>query len=237
MNRFNLIDNVRGIAFILMFIQHIFYFYDVNNAYFTSTASHPLISLSGVVSRHLFLFLTGYSLVMTYDNKKIDKKSQLYDRFKRSLLTLCHAFIISCITFYFYPKYYVRFGVLHFIGIVTLILSPIIPYKSLYPLLLFITLYFRINSNNIPSINPIVDTMLGTNVYYNMMDYFPLIKYLPVVILGMMASYIDKDTLLKLDILNQEGIITNIGKNTLNLYTLHFVGLILFYVNVFSKKL
>ena len=231
MNRFNLIDNLRGIAFILMVIQHIFYFYDVNNAYTTSISSHPLIKLSGIISRHLFLFITGYSLVMTFD-----KKTTLYKRLKRSLLTLCHAFIISCITFYYYPNYYVRFGVLHFIGIATLILSPLIPYKSLYPLFLVISMYMYKNKSMIPLINPIIDTMLGTRVYYNMMDYFPLLEYLPVIISGMMFSYVNKDTLLKLDILNNTGIITQIGKNTLNLYTLQFVGLILFYVNIYSRR-
>ena len=235
MNRFNLIDNIRGIAFILMFIQHIFYLYDVNNEYTTSISSHSLISFIGFISRHIFLFLTGYSLVMTYNNK--NKKSYLYDRLKRSLLTLCHALIISCITYYYYPSYYIRFGVLHFLGLSTLILSPIIPYKSLYPLLLFITIYLRINKKIIPKINPFIDTILGSNISYNMMDYFSLINYIPIVVLGMTASYIDKNILLKLDILNEEGIITKIGKNTLNLYTIHFVGLILFYVNFFNKKL
>ena len=235
MNRFNLIDNIRGIAFILMFIQHIFYLYDVNNAFSTSLSSHPLISYFGSISRYIFLFLTGYSLVMSYNNK--NKKLYLYNRLKRSLLTLCHAFIISCITYYYYPNYYVRFGVLHFLGLSTLILSPIVPYKSLYPLLLFITIYLRTNKKIIPSINPFIDTILGTNIYYNMMDYFSLMQYIPIVVLGMIASYIDKNILLNLDILNEEGIITKIGRNTLNLYTIHFVGLILFYVNIFSKKL
>jgi uncharacterized membrane protein len=236
MNRFNLIDNIRGIAFILMFIQHIFYFYDVNNAYSTSISSHPLISFLGILAHHLFLFLTGYSLVMTFNNKTKNIKSQLYDRLKRSLHILCHAFIISCTTFYFYPDYFVRFGVLHFISVATFILSPIIPYKSLYPILLFITIYLKTNKYIIPSINPIIDTIIGTRINYNMMDCFPLIQYMPIVVLGMMSSYIDKDILLKLDVLNEDGIITKIGRNTLNLYTLHFVSLILFYVYFFRKK-
>ena len=235
MNRFNIIDNIRGIAFILMVFQHVFYFYDVNNGYTTSISSHPLISFSGVVSRYIFLFLTGYTLVMTNSNNN-NNKQYLYSRLKRSLLTLCHAFIISCITFYFYPNYYVRFGVLHFLGLATLLLSPFVPYKSLYPILLLISIYLQNNKKLLHCDNSIIDTILGTRIRYNMIDYFPLLDYLPVVILGMISSYVDKAILLKLDILNEEGIITKIGRNTLNLYTIHVIGLILFYVKIYSNK-
>ena len=43
--RINTIDNLRGIAFILMVFQHIFYFYDVSMNYKTSYSSNITIAL------------------------------------------------------------------------------------------------------------------------------------------------------------------------------------------------
>lgn len=239
MKRIYLIDNIRSIAFILMIIQHIFYFYDVNNAFLTNISSNPLIELSGTVSRTLFIFLTGFSLASSYSKEKYkNTKTFLYQKLKRSLLILIHAFIITFVSYIFYPKYYVRFGVLHFIGLSTLLLSIITPYKTLYPIILLLSLYIKLNINKIPHINTIIDTIFGTNIYFNMMDYFPLIKNIPLLLLGMTASTIfDNDLLSKINILNTQNVLTTIGTNTLNLYTLHFIGLILFYVNFFTKKL
>ena len=53
------IDNLRGIAFIFMIIQHIVYFYDVSNNYKTSYAKTNLIETSGTISRTLFILLAG----------------------------------------------------------------------------------------------------------------------------------------------------------------------------------
>ena len=47
MNRIVAIDNIRGIAFLLMIVHHIFYFYDVSNGYGTSLASHKFVNTSG----------------------------------------------------------------------------------------------------------------------------------------------------------------------------------------------
>jgi uncharacterized membrane protein len=236
MTRLNIIDNARGVAFILMVIHHIFYFYDVNNKYMTSLAHNEIIDNVGFIARHIFLFLTGYSLATNYSEKKYKNKINfIYDRLKKSLLILAHAFAVSIITYNFYPNYYIRFGVLHFIGIITLLLSIIAPYKSLYPIIFLFSLYLKNNIDQIPHYNSIIDTMLGTNITYNMIDYFPLIKFTPVVLLGMIATFINKDIFQNMEIFNHHNILTDIGTDTLNLYTLHIVGLILFYVKFYSK--
>ena len=60
--RINTIDNLRGIAFILMVFQHIFYFYDVSMNYTTSYSSINFIDVSGLISRTLFILLAGYMI-------------------------------------------------------------------------------------------------------------------------------------------------------------------------------
>lgn len=223
LNRFIFLDNLRGIAFILMFIQHIFYFYDVSKYYKTNLADISIINLSGYLARNLFIFLAGYSMVLSYKN---NKKKFIKNRLNRSLLILGHATIISLFTYYFYPNFYIRFGVLHFIALATFLLSFLVPYPKLYIIVLLFTILIKP-----PKINPFFDIILGSSHHYQMMDWFPLLKWLPIMICGMLFSTSNKLNidLINIDFLNKKNILTFFGKNSLNLYTVHTIILILFY--------
>lgn len=227
-NRLLFIDNIRGIAFIFMVIQHIFYFYDVSKYYATDYASNPLISMSGTIARTIFIILSGYSLGLSY--KTNGKKK---NRFKTPILVLTHAMIITCITWFLYPEFYIRFGVLHYIGLSTLLLSYLAPYKNLYLPALIGSL---ILSNNIPKIKNmnILNLIFGGSYSYNMMDYFPLLKWLPYSILGLYLFKMNENFDLKM--LSNENILTNIGKNSLNYYTLHIIILLFFYKYLSLKE-
>jgi fucose 4-O-acetylase-like acetyltransferase len=67
-----------------------------------------------------------------------------------------------------------------------------------------------------------------------MMDYFPLLKWLPYSILGMILFKLNENFDLK--ILSNESILTNIGKNSLNYYTLHIIVLLAFYKYLSLKE-
>ena len=62
-----------------------------------------------------------------------------------------------------------------------------------------------------------------------MMDYFPLNKWLPVLTLGMvLGQHIDISKLSK--IYGGKNILLSfLGKNSLNLYTIHLIILLIFY--------
>jgi uncharacterized membrane protein len=165
-------------------------------------------------------------MVVSYKN---NKKKFIKKRLEKSLLILGHAAIISLLTYYFYPEFYIRFGVLHFIGLATFLLSFLVPYPKLYIIVLLIIILYKP-----PKINEFFDIILGNNPHYQMMDWFPLFKWLPIMICGMIFGTLSKlntDTLSKLNInfLNKNNILTFFGKNSLNLYTLHIIILILFY--------
>lgn len=232
-NRLLFIDNIRGIAFIFMVIQHLFYFYDVSKYYETNYASNPLISMSGTIARTIFIILSGYSLGLSYKSKK--KKN----RFKTPILVLTHAMLITCVTWFLYPEFYIRFGVLHYIGLSTLLLSFLAPYKNLYLISFIGSLILYILSDNLPKIKNILDLILGTGGnMYNMMDYFPLLKWLPYSIFGLYLFKINEPIteILNLKMLSNETILTNIGKNSLNYYTLHIIILLFFYKYLSLKE-
>jgi uncharacterized membrane protein len=220
--RYLFIDNLRGIAFLLMIIHHIFYFKDVSTGYSTSYADNIIVKNSGNIARTLFIFLVGLSLSVTdIKNKKSIKK-----RVKRSTEILIHALIISFVTYIFYPNYFVRFGILHFIALASLLGSFFIDKKKLTIIFIFIFILLKPFSVN----NKIIDTITGGQIHYNMMDYFPLFPWFGLVLFGLFVgqtsdlSKIDK----KFNFINNK-ILTNIGQNCLNLYTAHFILLIIIY--------
>jgi uncharacterized membrane protein len=222
MIRYSIIDNLRGIAFILMVIQHIFYFKDVSNDYTTSYSSNIFVDYSGIIARTLFIFLAGLSLSLI-DRSKVEKK------IKRIGEIAIHALIISLVTYIYYPKYFVRFGILHFMALASLIVTLLLPIldsiKIRYKLLLLISLVFI----KPPLINSFIDTITGAQIHNNMMDWFPLHPWIILFLFGFIIGE-DKSSLEHLNNINiNSDLLRSIGQNTLNLYTIHVIILIVYY--------
>lgn len=220
--RINTIDNLRGIAFILMVIQHIFYFYDVSMNYTTSYSSIDFIALSGLISRTLFILLAGY--MIGYKETSIEKRAY------RSGEILLHALLLTLLTYFLYPDYFIRFGILHFLAVGTLLISFVAPYKIVTILVLVLVLFIKI-----PSIHPYIDLMTGSGTPTNSMDYFPLQIWLPVLLIGLIIG--QNLDLNKLGVLDFNNTITDIGKNSLNLYTTHVIILLVFYKLLNKNKI
>jgi hypothetical protein len=222
MTRLLYLDNLRGIAFIFMIIHHIFYFYDVSNNYNTSYAKNIFVDSSGIIARSLFIFLAGVGLSFI-NNKKEKLQTSFKKRFKRSLEVAIHAAIISLVTYIYYPSIFVRFGILHFIALATFLLSFIAPYPKITLLILIISLFYKA-----PKINPLIDTITGSNLNYNMMDWFPLKPWISLMLTGLVfGQNINLATFNNL--LSNNNIITKIGQNSLELYTGHVLLLIFVY--------
>tara|TARA_B110000971_G_scaffold213808_1_gene245090 strand:+ start:280 stop:993 length:714 start_codon:yes stop_codon:yes gene_type:complete len=233
MTRLLYLDNFRGIAFILMIIHHIFYFYDVSNNYSTSYASNMFIDNSGLIARSIFIFLAGISLsfitnkkqddIKNSNKKQDDFKISLKKRLKRSLEIMMHAAIISLITYIFHPNLFVRFGILHFIALTTFLLSFIAPYPKLALLLFVFSIFYTP-----PKINPFVDTITGASLHFNMMDWFPLKPWISIMLSGLIIGHNTNLTVFA-PYFSANNIITRIGQNSLELYTAHVLLLILVY--------
>jgi uncharacterized membrane protein len=224
MDRILLIDNMRGMAFLMMVIQHIPFFYDLSNNNKTNYNNNIIIEFFGSASRTLFILLAGISIGLF--NKKPTLKNT-NRRIKRSIEIALHALIITIVTYICYPKYFIRFGILHFLAIATLICSFIAPNKSLTIIILILTILYKP-----PIINPLIDTITGAKAHYNMMDWFGLFPWLSLLLSGVIIGQnINKfkSHILTNKILNNDNILTKIGQNSLELYTGHILLLIIFF--------
>ena len=216
------IDNLRGIAFLLMIFQHIFYFYDVSTNYTTNYRNIDIVDSSGIISRNLFILLAGYSVYMTY--KKDTKKNSgkfLEKRATRSLQILEHGLLITILTYLLYPDKFIQFGILHFLAIGTLLSSLVVHDQQMAMMALAISV-----GVTYPITGTFADTITGSASNNLMMDWFPLNKWLPVLLSGLV---IGQNIDVKIPVLEFNNLITDIGKNSLNLYTLHLVVLLVIY--------
>lgn len=211
------IDYLRCIAFILMIIHHIYYIPKV----FSKDRQIPdWVSVSGYISRHIFIILVGISLTISY---KTDPKNFNKKQIMRAIKVLIHAFFITLISYQTLgKKKMIMCGVLHFIGITVFLFHWFAQQPALGSILILLisTLNTQISEKNY------FTYVLGNPTYHiGGIDYFNLNSWLPLVLVGILIGQnIEKPN---------EGsnniCVDTINKYCLELYTLHISLLLVYY--------
>ena len=207
--RNNLIDLLRFIAFILMIIHHYYYF---NNKY---NLLPDNIEILGVISRTLFIFLSGISINFRKDNER-----------KKSKLIFFYGLIISIISnLLINEKKTIFFGVLHFIGLSSLILDSNV--KNLILITISSILLNNYIKNNITN-NILHLIFSGKSITFNPLDTFQILEWLPLYCFGILLGiYIKKNNF---DInINTNKLVKLVSHNSLNLYMLNMITSLIWY--------
>ena len=217
--RNDLIDMLRGIAFILMFIHHIFYFNP--KSLFTVP---DVVNTCGIISRIIFMILVGISIGM-FKNKKKEKSKKPYK-------TLICALLVTITTRLFLPaNQCVFFGTLHFISFVTILFQQFdfgIREAIIGIISSFILSDYMLKLE--PSDN-YLKLILGSYTKTRWpLDIFPIFKWLPYVFFGLIIGKYMKHHDLKSQI-DYVQPLTYIGKNTLFFYMLHILPCIIWSSN------
>ena len=233
--RYDQIDVLRGIFFIPMFIFHLFSFYDLTSNFTTRLSYNKILTYLGYV-RNLYIILAGYSLHLSWKSYQetqinLNKKPTIFGfikyRFIRSGNIAFNALIITIISHILYPSYGIKFGILHFIAFGTLLLSPIATFENINITIFFSIIWLYITSYNlIPIVNPIIDTITGNFIHYSAADYFPLNRNLILLIFGL---FLGQTIHPKLKPHNINNIYKFMGQNSLELYTIHFIIIMILY--------
>jgi uncharacterized membrane protein len=219
--RNNLIDFIRGIAFILMLTHHYYHFNPNSNL------MPKIVANLGLISRTLFIILVGVSMRLFTKNDTSEltllEKISFNGPYKKSYLILLSALMITFATYLFLPNNeIIFFGVLHFIAVATILMKEIS--SNLY-----ITIFIGVISL---IISEYMTTQTGSDNILHLIfggytrtrfpiDIFPLFQWLPYVSLGIvLGEYINKSDV------NYDTIYEPIeycGRNSLYLYVLHVI--------------
>ena len=221
--RYGEIDVIRAAAIMLMVLFHLVYdlreFAGVNIDY-----QAPLWFSIGKVSALLFIFISGLC--------------SGFSRFpvRRGIKVLSYGMLITGVTYLFMKDEYVRFGILHFLG-VAMILSGVLIKLSSW------TLWGIAGSSALLGFwfkGQIVKTslLLPVGLFYSgfrSMDYYPLFPYLAVTIIGILAyrKFYAKRTKPLVEFELNSKLIRWLSRNSLSIYLLHqpIILLIIFIIH------
>ncbi|MEK6972614.1 MAG: heparan-alpha-glucosaminide N-acetyltransferase [archaeon] len=181
--RFFELDFLRGIAIFMMMAFHTLW--DLN--YFKITTFLLYEGFFGIfqkVTAGLFIFLVGICLTISYERCLQRNEDYKTHFLKRGLKVFGYGLLITIFTFFAFPNNFIYFGILHFISISILLSIFFIKLKDknlLLAILLFL-IYPLIRSISLPF--PYL-LALWPNYYLPTFDYFPLLEWFPIFLLGL----------------------------------------------------
>jgi len=130
-----------------------------------------------------FLFLVGISFVLASRRKQTS--AAVWARaIQRSLTVLCAAVVVTIVTIVLVPESYIRFGILHCIGLSMILLPLFRPLKEGNILLGIFTLLIGFQFYLTPAESEIFLPFGLIPKNFSTLDYFPLIPWFGIVLLG-----------------------------------------------------
>ena len=181
------LDLLRTLAIILMVIYHgaydmtLWYGWDI-----------PLFTggwlLMARVAASLFLLLVGASFVIAHHRARA--KGRVWQRtIRRACMVLGGALAVTIGTHIFIPDQYVRFGILHLIGVSILLLPLFMRLKEWNMLLgiaIFVLGQFTTGTRGPIALLPLGFVFPG----FRTIDYFPLLPWFGVILFGAGVGYL-----------------------------------------------
>ncbi|AHF05704.1 heparan-alpha-glucosaminide N-acetyltransferase [Desulfitobacterium metallireducens] len=203
------IDLLRALALILMILYH--FIYDLD--FFTSAPVQVdswYWFVEGKISAVLFIFLAGVSSGFSHHP------------FRNAVKILSWALIITLLTYIAMPESYIRFGILHFLGVMAL-LYPFLQKRST-AFLSFYSLFALILGFVLSNTYISGPWLLPLGVYYpgfSTIDIYPFFPYSGVSALGILFyrfKYVSSDLQASYSL---PSIIEKMSKHSLLIYLIH----------------
>ncbi len=177
-NRFWEIDSLRGIAIIMMIVFHFLFDLNFFNIFRIETFE-GFWGIFGKITFTIFLLLAGIPLTLSSSSP-----------IKRGLKIFFWGMIITLITYLVIPHAYVRFGILHLIGISIIISYPFLRFKyanlAVGIAVIIVGLYIQTITFDFSFL-----IWLGfkPNGYFAV-DHFPIMPYWGIVLIGLFLGKI-----------------------------------------------
>lgn len=212
------IDALRGLAVIGMIIYHLVFALYFFGGY-PVAVFHWSWELFQTLVAGTFLTLVGVSVWLSWQRLKTKnlKALEIVKHVgRRSLIIFACALLVTLATWLFIPQFYVRFGVLHFIAVASLLALPLVRWPKVAAILglgvLLIPEFFTLPAGNLYTL------WLGfkpTN--FSSLDYFPMLPWFGLVLLGIWLGSVLRFP----DVPNRWPWLSRIGRQALLIYLVH----------------
>lgn len=180
----------------------------------------PLWTGLGLVTGLLFMFVSGISSVV--GNRAITRGIQVF----------LAGMVITVVTYVAFPEEYVRFGILHYLG-VAMIIGGFLKRRKLRTVWAALAVSV-ILSLVLPGLTAKTPLLLPLGIEYpglNTLDYYPIFPFLPVTLAGVLTGrlfYAGKKSLFGFEL--DSKVVRFISRNSLWIYLLHqpvLIGVVL----------
>lgn len=223
-DRYWQIDVIRGMAVVGMVIYHFLVDVELLFGIPIGVYKFPVIIMARIVAT-LFIVLAGVSASIKFERLKQQRKVVFLEFGKKTGEILFWAGIVSSVTYVMFPGETVWMGILHFLGIATILIVPFLYIKNnlwlgiMGTVLLILGLFIpRIETTNywlLPL--GIVPKTFGS------LDYFPIIPWFGLMLLGVILG---RTIVKKLDGMHIKTnskllLLSEIGQKSLLVYLLH----------------
>jgi uncharacterized membrane protein len=225
--RFIELDLLRGFAISIMVLFHLLWDLD----YFGIVRLNKAMYNSNIIFQALFLILVGVTLAVK-SNRIKEPSTEMYKQIMRhGLWIFSLGMAITAVTLLVMPERPVLFGILHCIGLSIILCAVFLRFKT-YNIIFataIITAGFIIGQYHVshPTIFHLMFGLHQTNVWKYTIDYFPLIPWFGVTLLGVGIGnilYKDNKRRFKIPDLSNYRPITMVswlGKHSLAIYLFH----------------
>jgi uncharacterized membrane protein len=189
--RFWEVDTVRGVAVVLMVFYHLVFDLSYFGAYSGYMYSGPWQTFARSIGS-TFIFVLGLSLTLRYG--RLEPKLGSKQLFQKFLLRGAKLFgwgvVITIVTYFVIGRGFVVFGILHLLGLSTILAYPFLSrsrWTNLVAGLVVIGLGMYVDNLRSPSLWLI---WLGVRQAGRpMLDYYPLLPWFGVALLGVFVGF------------------------------------------------
>jgi uncharacterized membrane protein len=240
--RFIELDILRGGAIIFMIVLHLFWDLD----YFGILPLPKNFYALNIIVPVMFFLLVGICQAVN-NNKYINHPKKMYLRsIQRGLWILNLGMLLTLLTAVFLPDKPIMFGVLHCIGCCIIITAPFLRFKTknilygIFFLTIGLLIYFSSTVEN-PNILQLAIGLHQSNVGQHTIDYFPILPWLGVSLLGIaLGNILYKENIRRFPIpdlskYRPTRVFSWLGQHSLAIYMLHqpiIAGLLFLYIKI-----
>ena len=182
MQRFWQVDASRGLALIFMLVSN----FVTDLQYFKGYSSFGNVWFAfAQLTAFMFIFLVGFSLVLSYNRAAKENKANFVKYLKRGLWIFGLGLLITFVSYLFIGADYIRWGVLHLIGVSIILAYPFLKAKPVWPAVM--GLLFIVAGWIAGQVTLTTNWLLPvgfTTTSFSSVDYFPLLPWFGVALLG-----------------------------------------------------
>ena len=235
MKRYIELDILKGFAVICMVIFHIYYFPN-QYGYKEIEYDTPLLKTVAKIAQIIFITCVGINLVLS-------KQKHGSININRIVKLIFLAACMSIFTYFVFDDKYVKFGILHFIAVVSIFFVPFIDdIRKIHFISLLLVVLFLLMKKS-PELflkvkQPLAFIMGFYNDRYHSIDHFSIIPWIFVVLFGIYIGHylINSNYTSSVDISEYPFIntLSKTGEYSLEVYVLHWVILYIYYVYIYK---